>query len=103
MGDSFSFTMQNRGSMINIMQILPTRFFTLILFTCIFHPERLNYANSKLVANVIKGASAMHVNDIVWLDEMSLSSEQIAAIESRAKIANMNSKQLISTWVLEHV
>jgi len=34
---------------------------------------------------------------------LSLSSEQIAAIESRAKMANMNSKQLISTWVLEHV
>ncbi|MCI0693884.1 BrnA antitoxin family protein [candidate division KSB1 bacterium] len=34
---------------------------------------------------------------------LSLSSEQIAAIESKAKIANMNSKQLISTWVLEHV
>lgn len=34
---------------------------------------------------------------------LSLSSEQIAAIESKAKTANMNSKQLISTWVLEHV
>jgi hypothetical protein len=34
---------------------------------------------------------------------LSLSSEQIAAIESKAKNANMNGKQLISTWVLEHV
>jgi hypothetical protein len=34
---------------------------------------------------------------------LSLPSEQIAAIEARAKIANMNSKQLISTWVPEHV
>jgi hypothetical protein len=34
---------------------------------------------------------------------LNLSSEQVAAIESKAKIAKMNSKQLISTWVLEHV
>lgn len=34
---------------------------------------------------------------------LSLSSEQIAAIESKAQIANTNSKQLISTWVLERV
>jgi len=34
---------------------------------------------------------------------LSLSSEQIAAIESKAQIAKTNGKQLISTWVLEHV
>ncbi|MGH7600075.1 MAG: hypothetical protein ACREOI_27285 [bacterium] len=34
---------------------------------------------------------------------LSLSSEQIAAIESKATTVNMNSKQLISKWVLEHV
>jgi len=34
---------------------------------------------------------------------LSLSSDQIAAIESKAKTVNMNGKQLISTWVLEHV
>jgi len=34
---------------------------------------------------------------------LSLSSEQIATIESKAKIAKTNSKQLISIWVLEHV
>ena len=34
---------------------------------------------------------------------LSLSSEQVATIESKAKIAKTNSKELISTWVLEHV
>ncbi len=34
---------------------------------------------------------------------LSLSSEQIAAIESKAKTEKTNGKELISTWVLEHV
>lgn len=34
---------------------------------------------------------------------LNLSSEQVAVIESKAQIANTNSKQLISTWILEHV
>jgi len=34
---------------------------------------------------------------------LGLSSEQIAAIESKARSANMSSKQLISKWILENV
>ena len=34
---------------------------------------------------------------------LNLSRQQVAAIETRAKLENMNSKQLISQWVLEHI
>ena len=34
---------------------------------------------------------------------LGLSAQQIAAIETRAKLEKMNSRQLISQWVLEHV
>jgi hypothetical protein len=34
---------------------------------------------------------------------LNFSSEQIEAIETKAKIENTNTKQLISQWVLEHV
>jgi hypothetical protein len=34
---------------------------------------------------------------------LDFSAEQIEAIETRAKIENTNTKQLISQWVLEHV
>ena len=34
---------------------------------------------------------------------LNFSSEQIAAIETKAKSENTNTKQLISQWVLEHV
>ena len=34
---------------------------------------------------------------------LDFSSEQINAIETRAKIENTNSKRLISKWILEHV
>jgi hypothetical protein len=34
---------------------------------------------------------------------LEFSAEQIEAIETRAKIENTNTKQLISQWVLEHV
>lgn len=34
---------------------------------------------------------------------LNFSSEQIEAIEIKAKIENTNTKQLISQWVLEHV
>ncbi|NUM73258.1 hypothetical protein HUU40_02740 [candidate division KSB1 bacterium] len=34
---------------------------------------------------------------------LNFSSEQIEAIEARAKIENTNSKHLISKWILEHV
>jgi hypothetical protein len=34
---------------------------------------------------------------------LSLSSEQIATIESRAKTENVHGKELISKWILEHV
>lgn len=34
---------------------------------------------------------------------LSFSSEQIEAIETKAKIENTNTKQLISQWVLERV
>jgi hypothetical protein len=34
---------------------------------------------------------------------LNFSSEQIEAIETKAKTENTNTKQLISQWVLEHV
>jgi hypothetical protein len=34
---------------------------------------------------------------------LNFSPEQIEAIETKAKIENTNTKQLISQWVLEHV
>jgi len=34
---------------------------------------------------------------------LDFSAAQIAAIETKAKIENTNTKQLISQWVLEHV
>ena len=34
---------------------------------------------------------------------LDFSAEQIEAIETKAKIENTNTKQLISQWVLEHV
>ncbi|MGH7596546.1 MAG: hypothetical protein ACREOI_09345 [bacterium] len=34
---------------------------------------------------------------------LDFSSEQIDAIETKAKIENTNSKRLISKWILEHV
>jgi hypothetical protein len=34
---------------------------------------------------------------------LNFSSKQIEAIETKAKIENTNSKQLISKWILEHV
>jgi len=34
---------------------------------------------------------------------LDFSSEQIEAIETKAKVENTNSKRLISKWILEHV